>query len=93
MRRFLIDLILIVIFVMLGRQLLDADDVLPIEKRIDEFNQKVESRQIVDHQSNLHLNQTEENFAGRIGNVLSDVIYETVYGTMEMIAMIFDENR
>ena len=93
MRRFLIDLILIVIFVMLGRQLLNDADTVPIEKRIDEFNQKVERREIVDHSSNLHLNQTEENIAGKIGNVLSDVIYETVYGTMEMIAMIFDENR
>ncbi len=93
MRRFLIDLILIVIFVMLGRQLLNDADTVPIEKRIDEFNQKVERREVINHSSNLHLNQTEENIAGKIGNVLSDVIYETVYGTMEMIAMIFDENR
>lgn len=93
MRRFLIDLLLILIFVLLGRQLIRESEYYTIEEKIDAFNQKVERHEPLDHPSSLHLNQTQENIAGKLGNTLSGVIYETVSGTMEMIAMIFDENR
>ncbi len=93
MRRFFIDLLLILIFVLVGRELIDESENYTIEDKLDAFNQKVERNEPLDHLSSLHLNQTEENMAGKLGNTLSDVIYETVYGTMEMIALIFDENR
>ncbi len=91
MRRFLVDLVLILIFVLLGRELVKQSEQDTIEDKIEAFNQKIERNEPLDHPSLLHLNQTEENIAGQLGNTLSHVIYETAYGTMEMIAMIFDE--
>ena len=93
MRRFLIDFCLILVFVMLGRELNNEADSMKFEEKIDEFNQKVQNKEVVDHPSYLHLNQIEENAAGKLGDSLSSVIYETVYHTMEVIAMIFDENE
>ena len=91
-RRFLIDLIIIAIFVLLGRELLNQKSALSIEERIDRFNEQVEQGQIIENVSNIHLNQTDENIAGKLGELLSGWITDGVSYTMEMIALFFDEN-
>ena len=91
-RRFLIDMTIIAIFVLLGRELLDQKTSMTIEDRIRRFDEQVDQGQIIDHESNIHLNQTEENIAGKFGELLSGWITEGVSYTMEMIALFFDEN-
>lgn len=92
MKRFLLDTVLVILFVMIGKQLLNESKVMTIEERIEQFNQQVENQEVIDHPSHLHLNQTEENTAGKLGETLGNMIYTTVYYTMETIALFFDEN-
>ena len=92
MKRFLLDFLLIMILVVIGRQLLKESTPLTIEERIEQFNQQVQQKEIISRESHIHLNQTEETIAGKIGEALGNVIYETVYYTMETIALFFDEN-
>ena len=63
-----------------------------MDERIERFNQQVQQGEIVDHVSHVHLNQTQENAAGKLGEMLSEWIYQGMRFTMEMIALFFDEN-
>ncbi len=83
---------IIVVFVLLGRELIDQKEPLSIDERIERFNQQVVQGEIIDVQSHIHLNQTQENAAGRLGETLSEWIYHGFSFTMEMIALFFDEN-
>ena len=65
---------------------------MTIDERIERFNQQVVQGEIIDHTSYIHLNQTQENAAGKLGQWLSGWIEEGIGFTMEMIAMFFDEN-
>lgn len=91
-RRFLVDLMIIGVFVFLGRELIDDTGVVAIEERIEQFNQQVERGEIIHRVSSMHLNQTEENMAGKLGETLSEWITLGVRYTMETIALFFDEN-
>ena len=71
---------------------MDEQKGLSIDERIERFNQQVEQGEIVDHVSHVHLNQTQENAAGKLGETLSVWIYNGMRFTMEMIALFFDEN-
>lgn len=92
MRRFMIDLCLIILFVFLGRELLKESESQTIDERIEAFNRQVEQREVLDHVSHLHLVQKEENAAGKLGEALGELITRTVAVTVETIALFFDEN-
>ena len=83
---------IICIFSLLGKELIDQRDALTIDERIERFNQQVIQGEIIDVKSHIHLNQTQENAAGRLGETLSEWIYHGFSFTMEMIALFFDEN-
>ncbi|MBR5290405.1 MAG: hypothetical protein IKU28_05370 [Erysipelotrichaceae bacterium] len=83
---------IICIFALLGKELIDQRDALTIDERIERFNQQVIQGEIIDVKSHIHLNQTQENAAGRLGETLSEWIYNGFSFTMETIALFFDEN-
>ncbi len=83
---------IICIFSLLGKELIDQRDALTIDERIERFNQQVIQGEIIDVKSHIHLNQTQENAAGRLGETLSEWIYNGFSFTMETIALFFDEN-
>lgn len=72
--------------------MIDQRDALTIDERIERFNQQVIQGEIIDVKSHIHLNQTQENAAGRLGETLSEWIYNGFSFTMETIALFFDEN-
>ena len=92
MKRLIADILLIVIIVALGRMIIVEDEYSSIDEKIASFDQQVANNKIIDPPNNIvRVNQVDENFAGELGNSISDLIYGVVRGSVDTISNIFVE--
>ena len=94
MKRLIADILLIVIIVALGKMIVIENDYgSSIDEKIASFDHQVANNKIIEPPKNIvRVNQVDENFAGDLGNKISDVIYNVVRGSVETISTIFDTN-
>ncbi len=93
MKRLVADVLLILIIVCLGKMVINDQDYSSIENKIKNFDQQVSNNRIIDKPDNIvRVNQIEENFAGQLGNSISDMIYTIVKESVNTISNIFVEN-
>ena len=92
MKRLIADILLIVIIVALGKMIIVEDDYSSIDEKIASFDQQVANNRIIEPPKNIvRVNQVDENFAGDLGNSISDLIYDVVRGSVDTISNIFVE--
>lgn len=93
MKRFILDIFLILIVVSVGSTLNQQKPVSTIEQKMEEFNQQVQQQEIVGQnpQDRSTMYQIHENPAGRLGENVSDLVINMVEGSVRMIASAFGQ--
>lgn len=93
MKRFILDIFLILIVVSVGSTLNQQKPVSTIEQKMEEFNQQVQQQEIVGQnpQDRSAMYQIHENPAGRLGENVSDLVINMVEGSVRMIASAFGQ--
>lgn len=79
--------------VMLGRQYIEGTSSVDIEAKIQKFNQQIENQQIIEsNHFSMPLNQIEENWAGRLGKNVSDLVIGFIDGSLRLVTAVFTES-
>ncbi len=86
MKRIIVDVFFILVLVCLGSSFnsLSREDIL--EDRIRSFEEQIANHEIIDMNSSAKVTyQTEENFAGRLGEDLSGFVIQAVHDSIKFI--------
>lgn len=94
MKRFILDACFIFMIVSLGRNYIEDPTFESIDEKLERFNQQVENHEILDRVNPARpLNPIEENWAGKLGEHLSEAVIKMIDGSVRFITTIFDENK
>lgn len=90
MRRFLYDTVLLILLVMIGLSITDADEVNKQEE-LDQFEEQIKTDEVVSEvEKKSGLNQIEENGASSFAKGTSDVLKSCVDFGVETLTSIFE---
>ena len=91
MKRFIIDLFLILIIVSIGNSLSEPESVM-IAQRLKEFDQQLQDQNLLKYPVyHTSVNQIKENRAGKLGEKVSAWVIDLTEQSVRMITMAFDQ--
>ncbi len=93
MKRFFLDGLCILLVVLLGRSYVDEVKPESIDDKLVRFNTQVQNNEIIETPNNtMPLNQIEENFAGKLGNTMSNLFVQMIDGSVRLVTTVFSED-